>query len=74
MPIVLIQSTRVLIHWYAYFPLLHLPSPHQNLLQIADDVADNVLYAASRPSHVQIAEIVVYPTNQASVEHVHRTA
>jgi len=39
---------------------------------MAEDVADNVLYVASRPPHVQIAEVVVYPTNQASVEIVHR--
>merc|ERR1712137_621170 len=39
---------------------------------LAEDIADNVLYVASRPPHVQIAEVVVYPTNQASVEIVHR--
>jgi 3-hydroxy acid dehydrogenase / malonic semialdehyde reductase len=38
----------------------------------ADDVADAVLYAASRPPHVQCAEILLLPTNQASPTVVHR--
>ncbi|GJQ20915.1 MAG: short-chain dehydrogenase [Bacteroidia bacterium] len=37
-----------------------------------DDVAEAVLFCASRPPHVQIAEIIVFPTAQASAAMVHR--
>uniref|UniRef100_A0A7S4INX1 Uncharacterized protein n=1 Tax=Vannella robusta TaxID=1487602 RepID=A0A7S4INX1_9EUKA len=40
---------------------------------LAEDIADNILYSTSRPPHVQIAEMLVYPTAQASAEQVHRT-
>lgn len=38
----------------------------------AEDVADTVIYAITRPSHVNISEIVLYPTDQAGVTLVHR--
>lgn len=41
---------------------------------MAADVADAVFYCASRPPHVNIQELVVYPTAQASVTMVHRQA
>ncbi len=37
-----------------------------------DDVADAVLFAATRPPHVQVAEILLLPTDQAAANVVHR--
>ena len=37
-----------------------------------DDVADAVLFCATRPPHFQVAQMVVMPTNQASTTMVHR--
>ncbi|KGG51945.1 hypothetical protein DI09_23p200 [Mitosporidium daphniae] len=39
----------------------------------ANDVAEVVLFAATRPKHVQIATVKLLPTNQASVFEVSRT-
>lgn len=38
----------------------------------AEDVADSVLYCASCPPHVNISEIIIMPTAQASATMVHR--
>jgi 3-hydroxy acid dehydrogenase/malonic semialdehyde reductase len=38
----------------------------------AEDVADAVLWAANRPAHVNIQEIVMYPVDQASTSQVSR--
>lgn len=38
----------------------------------AEDVADAVLYCATRPPHVNISEIVMTPRDQATVTMVHR--
>ena len=38
----------------------------------ADDIADCVVWAVTRPSHVNIDEIVVRPRDQASATQVHR--
>ncbi len=38
----------------------------------AEDIAEAILFIASRPSHVNIADIVIYPKNQASPTMVHR--
>jgi len=37
-----------------------------------DDIAETVYYCASRPSHVQIAEVIMFPTAQKSATVVHR--
>ncbi len=36
------------------------------------DVADAIAYAVSRPPHVNVGEIVLWPTDQASTRDVHR--
>jgi len=40
----------------------------------ADDVAEVVVFAATRPPHVVLAEVLILPTDQASATHVHRRA
>jgi 3-hydroxy acid dehydrogenase/malonic semialdehyde reductase len=39
----------------------------------AEDVAETVLFVASRPPHVDISEVLIMPTDQASVYHLHRS-
>jgi 3-hydroxy acid dehydrogenase/malonic semialdehyde reductase len=47
---------------------------YQNITPLTpEDIADAVFYSASRPAHVQIAEMIVMPTAQASTTLVHRT-
>jgi 3-hydroxy acid dehydrogenase/malonic semialdehyde reductase len=38
-----------------------------------EDVAEVVVFTALRPPHVDISEVIIMPTDQASVHHVHRT-
>ncbi len=38
----------------------------------AEDIAESILWSLSRPQHVNIQELVIYPTAQASVTQVHR--
>lgn len=39
---------------------------------VANDVAEAIVFCATRPPHVSIAELVIYPTDQASVNHYYR--
>lgn len=39
----------------------------------AEDVADAVLYIATRPSHVSIQDLLIMPAAQASAYHFHKT-
>ena len=39
----------------------------------AEDIADAVLYAATRPPHVNISEMLILSTDQAAARMVHRT-
>lgn len=39
----------------------------------ARDIADAAVYCATRPQHVDIAEMTIMPTVQASANHIHRS-
>ncbi len=39
---------------------------------LAEDIADNILYCITRPSHVNIEQFIVMPTVQASANHLYR--
>lgn len=42
-------------------------------LLVAEDIADAVVYCVTRPLHVNISELVIYPTDQATLTYIHRT-
>ena len=47
---------------------------YQNMIPLTpDDVADAVVFCATRPPHVQLAQMLLLPTCQASTTLVHRT-
>lgn len=39
-----------------------------------EDVAETIVWIATRPPHVVVADVVLYPVDQASANHVHRRA
>ncbi len=48
---------------------------YQNMTPLkGEDIAEIVVFCATRPPHVDIAQVTVMPTDQASVNHVHRSA
>ena len=38
---------------------------------LAEDIADNILYCITRPVHVNIEQLLVMPTVQASANHIY---
>lgn len=48
-------------------------SVYKNIVALTpEDVADNVFYSATRPSHVQVCEVMTFATNQAGPKDVAR--
>lgn len=46
---------------------------YQDLTPLSpDDIADSIIWAATRPPHVNISEIIIMPTDQSSPTLVHR--
>jgi 3-hydroxy acid dehydrogenase/malonic semialdehyde reductase len=39
---------------------------------VGNDIADAVIYCTTRPTHVNISEMVIHPTAQASLNHISR--
>lgn len=39
---------------------------------LPEDIADGTVFIASRPPHVQVVDLIIYPTAQASVHALHR--
>jgi len=55
-----------------FFICRSLPIAAKFSLVTAGDIAEEIVWSASRPSHVTIAEVFVMPTNQATPWLVHR--
>ena len=49
--------------------------PYEGMTPLtADDVADCIAWAVTRPPHMNVDEIVVRPVDQATVDHIHRNS
>lgn len=53
-----------------FSPPLSLPPSNA---VVAQDIAEEIVWVALRPKHVQIAELFVFPSCQASPTVVHRS-
>jgi 3-hydroxy acid dehydrogenase/malonic semialdehyde reductase len=49
-----------------YDSLLDTLSYLQSYIVTGHDIAEEIVWAASRPPHVNIADVLIYPVNQAS--------
>jgi 3-hydroxy acid dehydrogenase/malonic semialdehyde reductase len=50
-------------------------APYQGLKPLsADDIAEAVVWSATRPAHVNVMSMTLFPTSQASAQMVHREA
>jgi len=48
-------------------------APYQGITALrGEDIADAIVWSASRPAHVNISEMLIFPTAQASSTQVHR--
>ena len=48
-------------------------APYQGIQPLTgEDIAEAVLWAASRPPHVNIMDMTIFPTSQSSSVHIHR--
>lgn len=52
--------------WFSHGVIVHRIKLHVFLPVVAEDIAEEIVWAAARPPHVNIAEIFVLPVNQAT--------
>ena len=54
------------------FPFILQLAQSASSIVVPEDIAEEIVWAASRPPHVNIAEVYVLPVNQASAGIAHR--
>jgi len=57
------MKALILVSSSSFIPILNILT---HLEVTAQDIAEEIVWAASRPPHVNIAELFVMPVNQAS--------